>query len=42
MAVTKYANGPDLRATLYDWALTILTTNENGTLSDMAARYIES
>ena len=41
-AVTKYANGPDLRAKLYDWAHTALSTNENGTLSDMAAKYIES
>ena len=40
--VTKYANGPDLRAKLYDWALTTLTSNENGTLSDMAANYIEN
>ena len=40
--VTKYANGQDLRAKLYDWALTTLTTNEYGTLSDMAAKYIES
>jgi len=39
--VTKYNNGPDLRAKLYNWALTTLTTNENGTLSDMAATYIE-
>ena len=27
--VTKYTNGPDLRAKLYAWALTTLTSNEN-------------
>ena len=39
--VTKYTNGPDLRAKLYAWALTTLTSNENDTLSDMAATYID-
>ena len=41
-AVTKYGNGSDLRATLYDWALTTLTTNGNYTLSDMATRYSDN
>ena len=37
----RHTNGPRLRASLYEWALAALTTEGNGTLSDMSDIYIE-
>ena len=33
--IKNYENGPNLRASLYEWALTALSTEGNKTLSDM-------
>ena len=41
-SVRGHNNGPDLRASLYTWALIALTTIRNGTLSDLENQYDEN
>ena len=36
----RYINGPELRASLYTWAITTLTNDGNHTLTDMESEYI--